>query len=52
MTFEKYSKLWLDLGQKSWKPSTYDNNCGIVKTRLNDFASLDINEIKPKALAC
>ena len=47
MTFEKYSKLWLDLGQKSWKPSTYDKNCGIVKTRLKDFASLDIDEIKP-----
>nr|WP_321434776.1 site-specific integrase [uncultured Campylobacter sp.] len=47
MTFQKYSKLWLDLGQKSWKPSTYDKNCGIVKTRLKDFASLEINDIKP-----
>lgn len=47
MTFKKYSTLWLSLGQKNWKPSTYDKNCGIVKNRLKDFSELEIDEIKP-----
>lgn len=47
MTFNYYSKMWLELGKKSWKPSTYDKNCGIVRTRLKDFAGLEIEQIKP-----
>lgn len=47
MTFYHYSKIWLELGKKSWKPSTYDKNLGIVKNRLKDFLALEIEQIKP-----
>ena len=47
MLFNHYSKIWLELGKKSWKPSTYDKNLGIVKNRLKDFSALEIEQIKP-----
>ncbi|QKF64220.1 tyrosine-type recombinase/integrase [Campylobacter corcagiensis] len=50
MDFSYYSNLYLKLGRKDWKNSTYEKNKGIVKNRLNVFNDMDIKEIKPSNL--